>query len=428
MTVRLLDHRSRPRIVITGMGALTPIGNSVAESWDNLLAGNSGITRITQFDPEGLLCQIAGEVKDFNPRDFMAFKDARRMSRCSQFGVAAAKMALADAGLPPKMVEPERAGVCVGTALGGFEKGDEGMRVIRERGPEKLSPFQIVSTLPNMPSHHVSLAVNTQGPIGTPVAACASGTQAIGEGAEYIRRGSAEIVLAGGVEAVIHLGALAGFAAMRGLPTGYNDRPEQACRPFDLERSGFVYSEGVGMVVLETLEHALGRGAKIYAELLGHSSSSDAHHMAIPDPEARGAIRAMRWAMQDANIDPEAIDYINAHGSATPVNDALETAAIKKTFGERAYDIPVSSTKALMGHAMGGTGTIEAIFCIQMLNHGIIAPTWNLDTPDPACDLDYVPNAPRKAALNTVLSNSFGLGGQNACLILSRYNNGTSTK
>jgi beta-ketoacyl-acyl-carrier-protein synthase II len=416
-----LDARGRPRVVITGMGALTPVGNTVAESWENALSGRSGIDRITQFDASHLPSRIAGEVKSFLAEKYMDFKEARRMSRCSQLAVAAAKDALADARLPEEVPDPERTGVVIGTGMGGFDRADETLSSYRNKGLRAVSPFGLASSLPNMPSHHVSVAVKTLGPINTVVAACATGTQAIGEAAEYIRRGVADVVIAGGVEGLIHEAAIAGFSAMRALSTRFNDEPERASRPFDKDRDGFILSEGAGILILERLDKAVERGAPIYAEVLGHASASDAYHVAIPDPAGSGAIRAMRWALQDAGVSGEDVDYINAHGSSTPVNDALETLAIKRLFGETAYEIPVSSTKSVMGHAMGGTGAIEAIFCACAIHHGVLPPTWNYETPDPECDLDYVPNKPRPADIRVTLSNSFGLGGQNACLVLGKY-------
>ncbi len=418
---RLLDGRGRPRIAITGMGAITPVGHSVNESWENALAGHSGIDVITQFDASDMPCRIAGEVKDFNPRDYIEFKEARRMSRASQLAVAAARMALSDANLPEELPDRDRAGVVVGTGVGGFEKADENMLKYRSQGLSRVNPFALTSSLLNMPSHHVSLISKAQGPISTVVAACATGTQAIGEAAELIRRGSADLVIAGGVEGLIHVAAIAGFSAMRALSTGFNDAPEKACRPFDKDRDGFILSEGAGIVILESLEHALRRGARVIAEFLGHASSSDAFHVAAPDPEGAGAMRAMRWSLEDADTALDKVDYINAHGTSTLMNDAVETYAIKKLFGEEAYNIAISSTKSVMGHAMGGAGAIEAIFCARALEEGIIPPTWNYDTPDPDCDLDYVPNAPRPASLKITMSNSFGLGGQNACLVLGKY-------
>lgn len=421
------DACGRPRVVITGMGMLSPLGNTVEESWANLLAGHSGIGPITQFDASEFPTRIAGEVKDFSARDYMDFKEARRMSRASQLAVAAARMALADAGLPEQMTDPERAGVLVGTAVGGIERAFEEMDVFRARGLRAVNPFAMTMFLANMPSHHVSLTTGTTGPISTIVAACATGTQTIGEAAEFIRRGATDTMFAGGVEGLIHYAAIAGFGAMRALSTHFNDTPERASRPFDKDRDGFILAEGAGIVILERLDMALARGARIHGEVLGHASSSDAFHVAAPDPEARGAIRAMRWALDDAGLTPGDVDYINAHGTSTPVNDATETLAIKQLFGERAYEVPISSTKSAMGHAMGGAGTIESIFTTLALSRGLIPPTWNYETPDPECDLDYVPNVPRLAPINVALKNSFGLGGQNACLVLGRYSNGQDT-
>lgn len=415
-----VDHRGRPRVVITGMGALTPLGNSAAESWQNAVAGISGVSRITQFDATGYPCQIAGEVKGFDPGHYMDFKEARRMSRASQLAVAAAIEALAHAGFSNGVPDKDRTGVVVGTGMGGFEKANENMEILRERGVNRVNPFALSASLPNMPSHHVSLLAGTRGPISTVVAACATGTQALGEGAEFIRRGAADLILAGGVEGLIHPGALAGFSAMRALATSFNDCPEKASRPFDLRREGFVLSEGAGILVLERMDQALTRGAHIYGEVLGHASSSDAFHVAAPDPDGEGALRAMRWALADAGIGGDKLDYINAHGSSTPVNDQVETLAIKRLLGERAYQIAVSSTKSMMGHAMGGTGAIEAIFCTYALHEGVLPPTINYETPDPECDLDYVPNVARRVPVRTAMSNSFGLGGQNACLVLGR--------
>ena len=421
-----LDACGRPRIVLTGIGVLSPLGNTLAESWANAVAGRSGIAPITQFDPGDLPCSIAGEVKGFQAKDYMNFKEARRMSRSSQFAIAAAKMAMEDAGLGEQVPDPERAGVIVGTGMGGFDRADESLQIYREHGLARVSPFAITSSLANMASHHVSLQTGTLGPISTVVAACATGTQAIGEAAELIRQGRADLVLAGGVEGLIHEAAVAGFAALRALSTGFNDTPERACRPFDKDRDGFILSEGAGVVVLERLDQAVARGASIYAELLGHASSSDAYHVAAPDPEAAGAVRAMKWALADAGVPLDKVDYINAHGTSTPVNDATETFAIKKLFGEHAYNMAVSSTKSVMGHAMGAAGAIESVFCAMALKDGVIPPTINYETADPECDLDYVPNQARQTALKVAMCNSFGLGGQNACLVLGKYQNGKS--
>lgn len=421
MDNQYLDSRGRPRVVITGMGVISPVGETLDESWTNVVLGHSGIGPITQFDASSLPCRIAGEVKDFVAKKYMDFKDARRMSRASQLAVAAARMALAHAGLTDPVSDPEETGVVVGTGMGGFEKADESIITLRQHGVNRVNPFAIPSSLANMPSHHVSLMAGTLGPISTVVAACATGTQAIGEACEFIRRGSAYRMIAGGVEGLIHLGAVGGFIAMRGLTLNFNDRPEEASRPFDKDRDGFILSEGAGIVVLERLDKAIERGATIYAEIGGHASSSDAYHVAAPDPEGAGAVRAMRWAVKDAGLPLEMIDYVNAHGTSTPINDATETHAIKTLFGERAYEMMVSSTKSVMGHAMGAAGAIESIFCAMSLHTGIIPPTINYETRDPACDLDYVPNEARHVAIKTAMCNSFGLGGQNACLVMQKY-------
>jgi len=417
----LLDWLGRPRIVITGVGALTPLASDVPASWQSLLAGRSGIARITAFDPEGLPCTIAGEVDDFDPARYMPAKEARRMARVSQLAVAAAREAIRDAGFGEEVPDPVRCGVVVGTGMGGLERAFHDYDVYRERGLGKVSPFALISPLPNMPSHHVSLVSQAQGPISTVVAACATGTQAIGEGAEMIRRGAADRILSGGSEGLIHPAAMAGFAAMRALSTSWNDEPERSCRPFEADRDGFILSEGAGIVLLERLDLALDRGAKIYAEFVGHSSSSDAFHVARPDPQGKGAQRAIRWAIEDAGIEPAAIDYVNAHGTGTQMNDMVETYAIKQVLGAAAHKVQISSTKSMTGHMMGAAGAIEAIFSALALRDGIIPPTINYETADPACDLDYVPNKARKSDLTYAMSNSFGLGGQNACLVLKKY-------
>ena len=411
---------SRPRVVITGMGAITPLGLTLKEFWEGLTAGRSGICRITQFDASGLPCQIAGEVKGFDPKNYMEGKEARRISRCAQMAVAAGKEALADAGLTSEWPDPERVGVVLGTAIGGFDKLDEGLVALRKYGYAKVNPFSVPGAIANMPAHHVSQTYHTLGPLTTVVTACAAGTQAIGEAAEVLRRGAAEVMLTGGVEATIMDLTIGGFSAIRALPVNYNDAPEKASRPFTKNREGFIFSEGCAMLTLETLEHAQKRGARIYAEVLGHASSSDAYHMAAPDPTASGAIRAMRWALKDAGIAPERVGYINAHGTSTPANDSGETKAIKAVFGEQAYRIPISSTKSMIGHPMGAAGALEAIACAMTLARGLIHPTINYDEPDPECDLDYVPNVAREANVQVTLSNSFGLGGQNACLVLGK--------
>ncbi len=421
MNPAYLDERGRLRVVITGLGAVTPLGHTARQTWESAVAGRSGIDTVTQFDASGLPCRIAGEVRGFDPGKYMNFKEARRMARASQLAVAAGVLALEDAGLPSPLPDGERAGVIIGTGMGGFERADENLALYREKGLARANPFALVSALPNMPSHHVSTLAGAVGPISTVAAACATGVQAIGEGADLIRRGRAERVLAGGVEGLVHEATLAGFAAMRALSTAFNDEPHRACRPFDRDRDGFILSEGAVVVVLERLDLAVARGAEIYAEYLGYASSSDAYHVAAPDPDARGAIRVMRWALDDAGTNLTDVDYINAHGSSTPVNDALETMAIKHVFGEHAYNIPVSSTKSVSGHLLGGAGAIETLFCTMALREGVIPPTINYETPDPDCDLDYVPNVAREAPLRYAMNNSFGLGGQNACMVLRRF-------
>lgn len=410
----------RRRVVVTGVGAMTPLGLTLSETWRGLLAGESGIDRITQFDASDLPSQIAGEIKGFEPSDYIEYKEARRMARCSQVALATAQEALSDADLALPLETEERVGTLIGSGVGGYERAIEGVDTYREKGLRRLNPFVPISMLPNMPSHHVSTWAGAKGPISTVVAACATGTQAIGEAAEYIRRGAADVMLCGGVDAMVHFTLMVGFCAMRALSTR-NEEPERASRPFDADRDGFILSEGAGVFVLEGLDHARARGARIRAEILGHSSSSDAFHVAKPDPEGRGASRAMVWALEDADLEPTDVDYINAHGSSTPISDPIETVAIKRVFGDHAYDVPISSTKSMIGHPMGGAGAIEAAVCVCTIEDGVIHPTANLENPDPECDLDYVPAGPREADVGVVLSNSFGLGGQNACLVLSRF-------
>lgn len=415
-----MERSKRPRVVVTGLGAITPLAHNVPDTWESLLAGRSGVAKITNFDVTDLPCKIAAEVKNFDPREYMDMKEARRMARVSQMAIAAAKEAMNDAGLEIPVVEQERTGVLIGSGIGGFIQAEAGLRAYREKGYRSVSPFALVSSLANMPSYHVSLTVQSKGPLSTIVAACATGTQSIGEAAEWIRRGAADVVIAGGAEESVQIGAMVGFIAMRALSMR-NDEPEKASRPFDADRDGFVIGEGACVVVLERLEHALDRGAKIYAEVLGHASSSDAFHTAAPDPTGSGAIRAMKWALQDADVAPEQIDFVNAHGSSTPLNDAIETQAIKTIFGEHAYKLAIASTKSMIGHLMGAAGAIEAITCILSIQNDVIHPTINYTTPDPECDLDYVPNVARKTQVNFALSNSFGLGGQNACLVMGKF-------
>jgi beta-ketoacyl-acyl-carrier-protein synthase II len=366
-------------------------------------------------------CQIAGEIPDFDPDIYLDRKEARRTPRSAQIALASAIQAVADAGLPEKMPDPERSSVVFGTAIGGLDKAEEGILILRNQGVNKINPFVLPAGIPNLSAFMIARQFQCLGPNSTIVTACATGTQAVGEATEFIRRGVADIVITGGTEAVIRDYAIAGFCSMRALPINYNDRPEAASRPFDANREGFIFSEGSGALVLENLEHALQRNAHIYAEVAGHSSSSDGYHVAAPDPEALGPARAMRWALSDAGMQPDRIDYINAHGTSTPLNDPTETRAIKMVFGENAHRLAISSTKSMIGHAMGASGALEAIVCALTIFHQVIHPTINYDTPDPECDLDYVPNQARLYKVDSTLSNSFGLGGQNACLILKRW-------
>jgi 3-oxoacyl-[acyl-carrier-protein] synthase II len=412
---------TRPRVVITGIGAVTPLGSSVDLLWEGLLAGRSGIRRITQFDASCMPCQIAGEIPDFDVALYIDRKEARRVPRSSQIALASAMQAVQDAGMPDTMTDPERSGVVFGTAIGGLDRTDEGMLALRSGGYSKINPFTIPAGIPNFPAFMISKQFQCLGQNSTIVTACATGTQAVGEAAEFIRRGVCDVVITGGTEAVIKDFSIGGFCSMRALPVNFNTCPEKASRPFDARREGFIFSEGSATLVLESLEHAQARGARIYAEVAGHASSADGFHMAAPDPEAAGPSRAMRWAMHDAGLQPQQIDYINAHGTSTPLNDETETRAIKTVFGEHAYKMPVSSTKSMLGHAMGASGAIEALICSLVIARGWIPPTINYEYSDPQCDLDYVPNIPRQARVNATLSNSFGLGGQNACLVLKRF-------
>lgn len=410
-----------PRVVITGLGAITPLGVTIDEIWNNLIEGRSGVRKITQFDASELPCQIAGEIPDFNPTNYIDKKEARRLARSAQIALAAAMNAVEDADLPATMSEPERAAVYFGTGIGGLDVFEDSNRIFHTKGYSRVNPFALPGTIPNMPAFAIGRQFQCLGPNFTITTACATGTQAIGEACELVRRGAADIVITGGTEAMIKDFAIVGFIAMRALTSNYNDNPEKASRPFDLNREGFVFSEGAGALIVEDLEHARKRGAQIYAEIAGHAASSDGFHIAAPDPEAAGPARAMRWALQDAKLNPEDIDYINAHGTSTTLNDPTETRAIKSVFGDHAYHVPISSTKSMFGHAMGASGALEAIVCAKTFQNGWLPPTINYETPDPECDLDYIPNQARQAEVNATLSNSFGLGGQNACLVLKRY-------
>jgi 3-oxoacyl-[acyl-carrier-protein] synthase II len=416
-----MTRENRKRVVVTGMGALTPLGLDVEETWKGLVKGRSGITRITQFDASSFPVQINGEVKGFDPGRYMDERESKRMARFSQLAVAAAKMAVDAAGLVVDDSNAEDVGVVLGTGIGGgLVEGQKVHLTLLNKGVRRIPPLFIPSMMPNAAAHHVGCAFGIKGYTSTVIAACASGTQAIGEGARAIRDGSARVVLAGGTESTVCELALAGICAMRAV-SRRNDEPEKASRPFDADRDGFVASEGCGVLVLEDLEYALARGARIEGEILGYGVTTDAYHVSAPDPEGRGSALAIRRAIDDAGLEPEDIQYINAHATATPIGDPAEVAAIKAVMGDHAYDIPVNATKSMIGHPMGAAGALEAIVTIMTINTGTLHPTINWETPDPECDLDCVPNVAREAEVDIALSNSFGFGGQNACLVLGRY-------
>ena len=409
------------RVVVTGMGALTPLGNDVESFWQGCVDGRSGIDWITLFDNTNYPVKVDGEVRGFDPQDFMDRKEARRMARFSQFSVAAARMAIEDSGLKVEDEDTTRIGVLLGNGNGGFPENDAAMHTIIEKGGSRLDPFYMSKTLPNIAAAQVAMQFGLRGYNNTVTTACAAGTQAMGDALDVIRLGRADVMIAGSGEAGICELGLAGFHIMRALSTR-TDMPMLASRPFDAARDGFVCAEGAGIFVLETLEHAQRRGARILAELAGYGASSDAYHVVAPCVDGEGAQRAIKLAIEDAGLQLEDVDYINAHGTSTPANDASETMAIKGVFGEQAYRIPVSSTKSMIGHALGASGAIESVACIKAIQTGIIPPTINYETPDPECDLDYVPNKSRKLDnVRVVLKNSFGFGGQNACLVFKRF-------
>lgn len=414
------ERRAKRRVVVTGMGAVTPLGLTVDEYWQGLVEGKSGVSKATLCDLSRLSCQIAGEVRGFAPRNYMDFKEARRMARFSQFAVASARMAIEDAKLNISRENPDRIGVIIGNGIGGLPEIEDGFHTLMTKGGMRLNPFFMPIILPNMAAGQVSLIFGLTGFSSTITTACAAATQAIGEAVDVIRLGKAEVMLAGGSEAAITPVGVAGFCVMKALTTR-NDEPTRASRPFDAKRDGFIPGEGAAVLILESLEHALAREARIYAEIAGVGVSSDAYHIVAPHNNGAGAVRAMRWAIEDAGLAPEEIEYINAHGTSTPINDAVETIAIKTVFGDYAHRVPISSTKSMVGHLLGGSGAVEAVACVKTLTEGIIHPTINYEFPDPDCDLDYVPNVARQKDVRTALSNSFGFGGQNACLVFKKY-------
>lgn len=405
------------RVVITGLGCITPVGNDVASTWEALVSGRSGIGRITRFDPAPYESQIAGEIKGFDPLLYMDRKDVRRTDRFTQLGVGGAAQAIADSKLDPA-TEGDRIGVAIATGVGGLETLIEQVLVMEKRGPSRLSPFLVPMLMANAASAQVSMQFGVRGPNLTHVSACASSAHALGESAEMIRRGMCEAMIAGGAEAAVIPLAIGAFSTMHAM-SRRNDDPEHASRPFDKDRDGFVLSEGSAAVVLEEREHALARGARIYGELIGYGATADAYHITSPSPEGEGNGRAMRMALDEAGLQPSDIDYINAHGTSTQPNDREETAAIKHVFGDHARKVMISSTKSMTGHLLGAAGALEAIACTLAIANGCIPPTINYTTPDPALDLDYVPNRARAAKIRTALSNSMGFGGHNASLIIT---------
>jgi len=409
---------SRRRVVVTGLGTVNPLGHTVEEFWQNARNGVSGVDRITLFDPAEFTTQIAAEVKGFDPDLHMARKESRRLDRNALFFWVATKQALDDAGLEYHEDDPaaHRVGVVLGSGIGGITTTQQEMDVLRDRGPSRVSPLAITRIISNMAAGVVSIDFNLFGPNTCVVTACAASANAIGDAAEIIRRGDADVMVAGGTEAGICEFALAGFASARAI-SRRNDDPQHACRPFDADRDGFVMGEGAATLILEDHDHAVARGARIYGEVLGYGMSADGYHITLPRPGGGGAARAMERSLEDAGLSPEGIDYINAHGTSTEANDTTETAAIKTVFGDTAYRIPVSSTKSMTGHLLGGAGALESLVCILAIRDGVIPPTINYETPDPTCDLDYVPNEARQVTVRTAMTNSFGFGGHNVALV-----------
>jgi 3-oxoacyl-[acyl-carrier-protein] synthase II len=412
----------RRRVVITGVGMVTPLGNDPESTWTNLVAGESGAAPITQFDTSDYAVRFACEAKDFDPTVWIEKKQARRMDRFSQLALSAARMAEADSGISVA-AEPDRVGAAIATGIGGLNAFEDCLQVLLERGPDRTSPFSIIQIIPNMAAAWISMELGTQGPLATETTACAASNMAIGDGLDAIRLGRADVMFCGGTEAPITRVGIAGFSAMRAL-SQRNDDPKRGSRPFDADRDGFVMGEAGAVLVLEELEHARARGAKVYAELLGYGVSSDAKHVTEPDPTGANPARAMQMAFADAGISPEQVGYVNAHGTSTPLGDPAETRVLKLALGEEhAYETPVSSTKGATGHTLGAAGAVEAIFTIFALQRGVLPPTINYQTPDPECDLDYIPNEARPQQVEIGVSNSFGFGGHNACVAFRRWEN-----
>ena len=409
------------RVAVTGLGTVNPLGNNVSDFWANVKALKNGITRITRFDPTGYTSQVAGEVKDFSSDDYIERKQARRMDPFTVYAMVSALQAVEDAGIKDGDVESARFGVVIGNGVGGLEMLTESIRRFFDRGPKAIYPLLAAAIIPNVAAGYIAIRFNAQGPCHTIVTACSSGTDGIGMAYRWIKSGMADVMIAGGTEAVVtHMG-LAAFCAIKALATRYNHQPASASRPFDRERDGFVLGEGAGVVVLEEMEHARSRGVKIYAELAGYGVSCDASHLTAPHPNGEGATMAIRMAIEGGGLQPSEIDYINAHGTSTPLNDPVETEAIKAVLGEHAWKVKISSTKSMIGHLLGGSGGVEAITTVMAINQQYYPGTRNLDNPDPACDLNYLPNKGEEGTIRTALSNSFGFGGHNAVLLFKRY-------
>ncbi|MDO6657591.1 beta-ketoacyl-ACP synthase II [Anaerobacillus sp. 1_MG-2023] len=407
------------RVVITGLGTVSPLGNSVDETWTNIVNGVSGINPLTRLDKDQFAAKVSGEALEFDPENFMDRKDVRKMDRFTQFAVAASQMAVEDAGLKINDENAERVGVWIGSGIGGMETYESQFRTFMDKGARRVSPFFVPMMIPDMASGQVSIMLGAKGINSCTVTACASGTNSIGDSFKVIQRGDADVMITGGSEAPITSMSVAGFGSMKALST--NPDPASASRPFDANRDGFVIGEGAGILVIESLESAEKRGAKIYGEIVGYGSTGDAYHVTQPAPEGEGGARAMQQAIDDAGLTPADIGYINAHGTSTDYNDRYETAGIKSVFGEHAYKLAVSSTKSMTGHLLGAAGAVEGVFCAKVLEEGILPPTINYETADPNCDLDYVPNKARKAEVNAVMNNSLGFGGHNATLVFKKF-------
>ena len=415
--------KDKQRVVVTGMGVISPVGNDVPTFWNNIQHGVSGIGPLTKCDTAGLESRVSAEVKGFDPKNYFEVKEAKRMALFTQYAVAAAKEAWRDAGFEGPSAMPDRTAVILGNGIGGREVDHEAHKTLFEKGAQRISPMAIPKLIINEAAGNISMALNAKGPVLTIVTACASGTDAIGVALDVIRSGRADVVITGGTEAAITQVAIGGFCALGALSTKHNDAPEKACRPFDLNRDGFIMGEGAGVLIIETLEHAQKRGARIHAELAGYGATGDAFHLTAPEPSGDGAARAIRVALQDAGLKPTDIDYFNAHGTSTPINDPMETQAIKLAFGDEARRLKVSSTKSMTGHMIAAAGAVEAIICVLACRDGFCPPTINYETPDPACDLDYVPNVGVTMPVRAAVSTSLGFGGHNGALVIKRFDN-----